>query len=456
MKLPEVPPNYFEVFKDTLLNEPEKVAKLAELTAPTDKQGRYLHWDELKYRVQNKRFTPEQWWAGVKFARQNLLKKTHFKAKNGKPFCYSFPDFVLEALHWLDQRTAGNISTESLIPGIDKRKEFLIKSYIDEAISSSQLEGAATTRKVAKQMLLEGRPPKDTSEQMIYNNYQAMQFILRLQGSPLSSRIILKLHKILTEDTMENPQAAGRFRDSDDIHIFDDRDGTILHTPPKATELPKRIELLCKFANETTSSYFIHPIIRAIILHFMLAYDHPFEDGNGRVARALFYWSAVNSGFWLMEYISISTVIKKAPWQYGKAFLYTETDEGDLTYFLIHQLKVIRKAIDDFLQYLKENIEETRSALQLLEANPTLKASLNYRQIELLKHTLKNPKNIYTIAWYKGLHGISYETARRDLLEMSEKFNLLDKTKSGKAFIFISPEDIQERMKVNGKQMEIF
>jgi Fic family protein len=73
----------------------------------------------------------------------------------------------------------------------------------------------------------------------------------------------------------------------------------------------------------------------------MLGYDHPFLDGNGRTARALFYWAAANNGYWLMEFISISQIIKQSPAQYGKSFLYSEYDENDVTYFIVHQLSVI-------------------------------------------------------------------------------------------------------------------
>jgi Fic family protein len=75
-------------------------------------------------------------------------------------------------------------------------------------------------------------------------------------------------------------------------------------------DLPERMRALCAFANMRTGvDGFVHPIVRAIILHFMLAYDHPYVDGNGRTARALFYWSALKDGYWLIEYVSISRII---------------------------------------------------------------------------------------------------------------------------------------------------
>jgi Fic family protein len=89
----------------------------------------------------------------------------------------------------------------------------------------------------------------------------------------------------------------------------------------------------------------VHPVVRAILIHFMLGYDHPFYDGNGRTARALFYWSLARSGYWLMEYVSISRLLRQAPAQYARAYRHTETDDNDTTYFIVHQLEVIQQAI---------------------------------------------------------------------------------------------------------------
>ena len=139
----------------------------------------------------------------------------------------------------------------------------------------------------------------------------------------------------------------------------------------------------------------------------MIGYDHPFVDGNGRTARALFYWIMAREGYWLMEYISISRVIKMAPAQYMYAYLHTETDSNDVTYFIIHQLEVIKKAIRDLHSYLAHKTGEYRRAARLLE-NSKLSGALNHRQLGLLKNALDNPGQEYTIKSHK-LH-YNYET----------------------------------------------
>jgi Fic family protein len=445
MKIPETPPNIDELMEKAFKSKNRNL--LIRIPAsPVDEKNRYLHWEDLKYRTHPEGLTSEEWWLKTKLARQGQSKQSNFKDKKGRLFTFTTPDTVLEELHLLDQKAAGQIATGNLTPTSEYRNTYIVKSLINEAITSSQIEGATTTRKVAKEMLSMGREPRDKSEQMIYNNYRAMQFIRSRKEDPLTPAIIFELHEILTVKTMDNPDAAGKLRKSDDIQVVDDRDETVLHTPPKASELPDRMKLLCKFANEKKSSYFIHPIIRAIILHFMLAYDHPFEDGNGRTARAIFYWSAINSGYWLMEYISISEIIKNGLIKYGKAFLETETDENDLTYFIIHQIGVIKSAINKLTADLEKKKMEATQTLEMLSKTPKLKLKLNPRQLFLLKDALKKPGKEYTIQGHMTTHGTVYETARRDLLSMSEKLRLLDMYKYGKAMKFVAPDDLQKRI----------
>ena len=329
----------------------------------------------------------------------------------------------------------------------ESRNTYLVSSLFEEAISSSQLEGAATTYKVAKEMLREGRDPIDKSQQMILNNYRAMRFINEFKIERLTPEIVKELHRILVDKTLEHPEDAGKFRSREDnVRVVDNRDGTDLHVPPDAEELPERIKLLCSFANESNEKSFFPAPLRAIILHFMLAYDHPFVDGNGRTARALFYWLMAKNGYWMMRYASISRVLKKEFGQYKNSYLFVETDDNDFTYFFIHQFSVIRKAINQLNEYLKRKSQEIELTRKLLEDTRPLTRMLNYRQWALLKHALENPNFIYTIKSHKISHDIFYDTARKDLLAMSDEYGLLVKEKSGRAYTFISPADLKKRI----------
>jgi Fic family protein len=447
MKIPTTSPDPHKTLSELIEKNPDKAYKLFAQSEPVDNKGRYLHWEKLKHIEPPKDLTSEEWWAGVKFARQKLYKNVYLFDKNQDSFRFSTPDSILKDLHWLDQNTSGRISADEQVINPQMKNTYLMSSLVNEAINSSQLEGAATTWQDAKEMIRQSRKPKDYSEQMIFNNYKAMQFIRELKGEKLTPSIIFELHRILTEKTLKDQDIAGKLRTkTDKVYVVDSQHSKILHEPPNADELAERIKLLCKFANEERPKVFIHPILKAILLHFMMGYDHPFIDGNGRTARALFYWAASNKGYWLMDFISISQIIKQAPAQYGKAFLYSECDENDTTYFIVHQLSVIKKAIKNLFKYINKKTEEINEAQKILSTNTKLKGKLNYRQLALLKHAFKHPNFVYKINEHQKSHNIVNQTARKDLLTLSDELKLLIKREEGKGFIFISPVNLIEKI----------
>ena len=445
MKIPQSPPPFDELVKKVVASSPEKFAEIISMGIRSDTKGRYYHWDKIRHLNPPGNLSHEEWWLAIKIARKSLYKPIPHTDKFGENFVYAEPDVVRRLLHEIDIHGGGEIKSSEQVANPHSRDTYLINSLIEEAITSSQLEGAATTRKIAKEMLRQKRKPRDRSEQMIANNFTAMQFIGDISDEELTPDLIFELHKILTFRTMDNLDAVGKLRQSNDIIVGDERDATVLHEPPDAKELQRRIENICNFANDQKTTTFLHPVIRAILLHFMLAYDHPFEDGNGRTARALFYWSMLNQGYWTMEFISISRILKNAPAKYTRAYLYTETDDNDVTYFIVHQLEVILRAINDLFVYLENKANEIRTLEGLLNKSPRLNKILNYRQVSLLNRALKKPESVFYVESHRGAHNVTYETARTDLQSLVE-IGLLLKSKVGKAFAFVAIDNLKDEI----------
>jgi Fic family protein len=409
-------------------------------------EGKYRHWETFRRIDVDDGFSTEERWLAVKLARRQLYQPLPLVDRQGQPFVYALPGPALQKLHQIDRDATGSIGVPEQVTNPDTRDKYLIGSLIEEAITSSQLEGASTTRRVAKDMIRENREPRNRSEQMIYNNYQAMLFIRQFLQKQITPEIVFQLQTILTEDTLDTPDAAGRFRTSDEsIGVVDRVTGALLHDPPPAKQLAGRMEEMCRFANDVGSSEFMHPVVRAVLLHFWLAHDHPFVDGNGRTARALFYWSMARQGYWLAEYISISSVLRKAPAKYARSFLYTETDENDTTYFLLYQLKVILQAIAVLHEYLSGKAAEIRQTEDLLRTSKALRDKLNHRQLGLINHALKNDSVRYTVDSHRRANSVSYETARSDLLKLTS-LKLLEKRTVGRAFVFVPPMDLRSRL----------
>ena len=412
------------------------------LAAPISDED-YLHWDQIRHREPPTDLTREEWWLRLKMTRGGRpLPLVDIENRHAT---ISAPDKLLEALHFIDQNCAGEIAMEEAIsPDNQSRHRFLVNSIMEEAIRSSQLEGATTSRREAKQLLQSGRAAKDRSEQMILNNYRAMMHIRTELGDNLTPDDVLELHRVVTEGTLDDPTAAGRLQTPDEerVAVYRAPDGQLLHRPPPAEQLPGRLEAMCAFANgETPSGHFIHPVVRAILLHYWLGYDHPFEDGNGRTARALFYWSMRRDRYWLTEFLSISRILRQAPAQYSKAYLYSETDESDTTYFVIYQLQVIRRAVDELHEYLQRKMKEVRKAETLVRAD----AGFNHRQVALLGNALRTGDHLYTARGHGQTHGVTAETARTDLIGLEQR-GLLQRRKVGRQHQWIAPVDLADRL----------
>lgn len=309
-------------------------------------------------------------------------------------------------------------------------------------MTSSQLEGAATSRVDATRMLREKRRPRDRSERMILNNYLAMQRIVELRDESLSPDLVCEIHKRVTEGTLDDPTGAGRIQlpgDSRVRIVGDLGEEQILHIPLAAEELPGRLEALCAFANSGSTldeRPYVPPLVRAIALHFMMGYDHYFSDGNGRTARAVFYWSMLNQGFFLTEFLSISRLLLKAPAKYARSFLHTELDEGDLTYFLLRQAEVIDTAISELDDYLARKTADLKGIGMKLR-----RAGVNHRQVALLESFARDPGASTSVAEHQRIHAVANQTARNDLQDLEGR-GFIHSVKVGKTFTWFPDDDL--------------
>jgi len=391
-------------------------------------------------------FSAEECWFIAKSIRHATYREVPLKDKYGRAFVFGMPSQLTELLQQIDRGLgfAGGLAAAST-PSAE-RDNYALNTLIEESITSSQLEGAATTRVIAKEMLRANRPPRDLGERMILNNYLTMQRIRELKDQPLSIELVLELHRQITQDTLDKPEAAGRLRRSDEqIRVGDFSGAVDYHIPPPTEELPERLRALCDFANvapdANSGTRFIHPVLRGIILHFALAYIHPFYDGNGRTARALFYWFMLRADYPLFEIISISHALLRAPTRYARAFLYTETDDNDLTYFILHQAAVIREAAKALHAYHQRKQRERRAASSYLNKVP----GLNYRQQALLAHALREPGTVYQITAHARSHGVTHQTARDDLFALAER-GLLTVSKLGRSYAFRTEASLAEKL----------
>ena len=371
----------------------------------------YLYWDKVKY-MAPEGIKPEILWHAVKIRRstnRNIIFFGKYK------FHFTITGKMQALLHEFDMNFGGNLGAGNIIPEKESNM-YLISSIMEEAIASSQMEGASTTRRVAKDMLRKQLKPVNKSQQMIVNNYSTIRYLVEHKDEPFTVEALKDIHKAISSNTLDNKDDEGKFRSDNNIYVVDNITGEVAHTPPGADELHGLLSELCDFANEPLGNPFVHPIVKGIIIHFMLAYFHPFVDGNGRTARSLVYWYLLKNGYWLTEYLTISRVIYRMKTRYEKAFLYTEEDEMDLSYFINFNLNAMKKAYEELKSYLHKKIKEQDDFYTFRGFS-----DINERQVRIIKILKRKPAFFFTVKELTTRFEISPKTARSDLQRLVER-----------------------------------
>lgn len=373
---------------------------------------RYEYWSEVKYMSLPEGVSAENLWHCVKLSR--LISSKEIDCDG-----YKFRLFVTDAMqrlcHRFDMNLGGYMGTQSFIPDEDKNR-YLVSSNMEEAIASSQMEGAATTRKVAKDMLRKSISPRNRSEQMILNNFETIRYILDHKDEKFTVEQLLRIHRFMTEKTLDNPVDEGRFRTDDDVVVENGITHEVIHTPPPHDRIEALMRSLCEFFNTDDDENFIHPIIKGVIIHFFIGFIHPFVDGNGRTARAVFYWYMLSRGYWLTEYLSISSIIAKTKKQYEKAYLHTETDGNDLGYFVTYNLRVMERSYEELRKYIQRKIDEKNRTADFLRLG-----DINERQALILKWLDDDATLAFTVKELSNRFNVVDKTARDDLNSLVDK-----------------------------------
>lgn len=445
-------PRYFLIQADLSRVNRQKV--LEELEKDSTRYGeiyeranepQYIYWDDFRHKFSDDTLSTEEQWFWLRQLRSVTANETEVKADNGKFFKWIRLSSTDEFLHKIDMLAGGQLFPHSDLLSINNRQAFINRGVIEEAIASSQLEGAHTTRQAARRMIIENQKPKNESEQMILNNYKTINAIEKeYKNKPLTKELLFEIHRMLTAGTIKNEYQNRLRKDRDEI-VVQGQIGTeeyTTHIPPNEQFLNAEIDRLISYANDRNNGKFIHPIIKAIFIHFWIGYLHPFADGNGRLARALFYWYLLKEGYWTFMYLPISTVIKEAPMQYAMAYIYSEQDNNDITYFYDFHIKKIMQALNEFKEYIDRKILENKEVTRVINQD----LPLNERQKQLVHYFLSDPYASTSMSSYATLNSVARQTAARDLKDL-ESNKLIASRREGKYIKYYPTKKLKELLK---------
>ena len=393
-------------------------------------QKRYLTLDEIKHRVKQQGTAESEW--------INLKKEIVTSRKTGsitlffksiEPKFWFYPaDVILKKIDEIER--IGKDLYEQINKQATFKTEFLLDSAIEEAITSAIYEGAHSTRAQAEQLIASGERPKNKDEWMLMNNFRAMKWVKDNQSSSLTKNVILQLHKIVTENTLEGDDInfQGKFR-NDKVFVGP-------HEGIEHSKVEQAIDDMISIS--TNNPRYFHPLLKGILIHYFISYVHPFFDGNGRTARALFYFKSIKNQLNYVELLSVSAYLRTHGKQYEKSFEKVKDNEFDLTYFLDFCLDSISSA-------LKEVARKVNYLLRMTDLKERF--NLSQTQVGLMQRMALHKFRTIDIEAYAQKISKSREFARQELKSLLE-LNLVSEIKVSKKLVYkVNADKLKELYK---------
>ena len=309
--------------------------------------------------------------------------------------------------------------------GVQKSNALKVESSINEIVTSSQIEGEVLDRQSVRSSILKkidsSAVKKDTSTKHT-DGLVAMFLDSSTNHSPLSVERLNGWHNILFPDGYSGLYKinVAKFREEEMsvVSYKQGREQTHYIAPPPDT-LDKEMNAFLEFVNTSK----IEPYTKVAIAHFWFVTIHPYDDGNGRIARAITNYIlskelGLNDG-----YYSISTAIvedKKRYYdllEYSQKLMYNKNLE--ITQWIVWHTEMINKAIEISLQQVQIAIQKANfwdSARQ---------HTLNTRQIKVLNRLLDAGVDGFegglSTKKYISIAKTSPATAKRDIADLLSK-----------------------------------
>lgn len=215
-------------------------------------------------------------------------------------------------------------------------EKYGIKAMEDEIVSTFLIEKIETKRESVRR-ILSGRAPESESEEKIYALKKGLDFI----SNPENKITVENLNKLYRLSINECLDAKNRlppnalYRNAS-VSVINSQ-GETIHSGLEFEKLPAYAKNLIDFINDDSDE--IDQVLKSAMIHYYIAYLHPYFDGNGRTARLLQLWYLVQKGYTSALFIPFSLFINQHKTKYYQSFKLiseneTVADVSDMTPFL--------------------------------------------------------------------------------------------------------------------------
>ena len=237
-----------------------------------------------------------------------------------------------------------------------------VKAAEDEILSSSAIESIDFSRDSIRN-ILKGLAPKDEEENRILGQKRGLEFIAD-SSNGMNEENLFKLYMMTVGDFLNGDDRLpeGAYYRNDAVYIVSDR---VEHSGIDYKLLPQYMRDLFDFARAEDG---IDELLKAAIIHFQIAYLHPYFDGNGRMARMVHLWYLIQRGYQTALFVPFSSLIAKSRKEYYAAFTAAEENSKisgvmDVTPFLKYFAEMVYNKMpqaviaDDILAIYREAAE---------------------------------------------------------------------------------------------------
>lgn len=384
---------------------------------------RYLTREEIAYRLPVS-LPITKFWPVMDKARRDASIALPLKTQNGDLFRFVVNSTIKAQCDAVAAMARRSYLLDTLPP------EIVEEATIDEAVWSSVIEGAFTSRAEAAKIIRQDKQPANKSEQMVKNNYQAMLYVLEHLEEPITAQTLIDIAGIVTRNASD--EVVDGFRT---VPVYVTGREGVIYTPPAAEQVLGMMDDLLNFIQTSE----LHPLFKACIAHFYFVYVHPFTDGNGRTARALSYMMLLRTGYDFFRYFSVSGLIAEERNSYYKSMRHVEASGDDMTYFIDYYSAMLARSVDRMEKHLLHHVLADKTMYEL-EAS----GLLNDRQMKGARWLLEGDTGSVTVEVWKKKFKTATETARQDLLMLCEA-GMLERTLDGRKAVFIVRKGIQAK-----------
>ena len=328
------------------------------------------------------------------------------------------------------------IENAPLVPAYEAkfRQEAIIRTvHHGTHIEGNQLD---TGEVVA---VLEGREvsAKDRDIQEVLNYRRVLSYIdkKKVPSSKLqviSEKDLLNIHRLTVEKVLR-PDQTGKYRKSQ-VVVKNSKNGEVSFVPPKADNVKSLVDDFFKWLNSDTVSE-LHPVLAAGITHYVLAYIHPFVDGNGRASRALATMVLFTRGYDIKKFFSLEEYFDRNAKRYYQTLQSVSNQKVDSL-----SDRDLTAWLEYFCEGLAEELARVKERVQKLSLDLKLKGrtgqiALSERQLKLVEY-IESYGSVSNKQWRSILRDYSDDTILRDLKDLQKK-GLIKKKGSTKGAIYI-------------------